>query len=372
MDTRVNLLDFNRPLLSDFFASLGEKPYRAAQVQKWIHRHGVVDFAAMTDISKPLRERLADVAEIRLPRFTEEHTAADLVTKWLVRLADGNAVETVYIPDEGRATLCVSSQVGCPLACAFCATGKAGFRRDLTAGEIIGQVLGASLRIPFLPGAPPAISNVVLMGMGEPLLNFDNVCTAMDIMMDDLAYGLGRRRVTLSTAGYVPAMDRLRGRCPVSLAVSLHAPDDELRDHLVPLNRKYPIAELLAACRRYVADDPRATITFEYIMLREVNDTRAHAKRLARLLEGIPCKLNLIPCNPVAGIPFEASLDTALDQFRAVLRAAGYITITRKTRGQEIGGACGQLVGQLAARVPRHRCAGPLGGPIAERTGATL
>jgi 23S rRNA (adenine2503-C2)-methyltransferase len=354
MSQPVNLLDLSRPQLAEFFAGLGEKPYRAIQVVKWIHRHGALDFSTMTDLSRPLRERLATLAEIRPPAVVEEYQARDGVVKWLVRAADGNAVETVYLPDPERATLCVSSQAGCPLACDFCATGREGFRRDLTAGEIIAQLLHATQRIPHLPGPNHQITNVVLMGMGEPLLNLDAVCAAMDLMMDDYTYGLARRRVTLSTAGYVPGIYQLKERCPVSLAVSLHAPDDELRDRLVPLNRKYPIAELLAACRHYVAGDPRASITFEYVMLKDINDTEGHARRLARILRGIPAKINLIPCNPIPGLPYAASTPEALERFREIVINAGYLTMTRKTRGEGIEAACGQLAGQLAARRARQ------------------
>jgi 23S rRNA (adenine2503-C2)-methyltransferase len=352
---RVNLLDLDRRGLEAFFAGLGERPFRAVQVLKWIHQFGVDDFAAMTNLSKALRERLAAVAEVRAPAVVADRLAADGTRKWLMQLADGNAVETVFIPEADRGTLCISSQVGCTLNCAFCATGHQGFSRNLSAGEILGQVFQAQRRLRPDPRGPRVITNVVLMGMGEPLLNFENVVTAMRVLLDDNAYGLSWRRVTLSTAGLVPMIDRLRETCRVSLAVSLHAPDDALRDRLVPLNRKYPLAVLMDACRRYTADDRQRRITFEYVMLDGVNDSLEHARALARLLAGIPAKVNLIPFNPFPGTVFRRTPQPRIDRFREVLLEAGLMTITRKTRGEDIDAACGQLAGRVQDRTRRRQ-----------------
>ncbi len=350
---KTNLLDLDAAGLRAFFAGLGEKPFRAEQVLKWIYQRGRDDFEGMTDLGKGLRARLAATAEIRAPEMALDRTSHDGTRKWLLRLADGNCVETVFIPEADRATLCVSSQVGCALDCAFCATAQQGFSRNLTTAEIIGQVWVANRALGVNPAGERLISNVVLMGMGEPLINFDNVVRAMRLMLDDNAYGLSRRRVTLSTAGLVPGIERLRTLCPVSLAVSLHAPNDALRDTLVPLNRKFPIAELLAACRRYVADDPRRRITFEYVMLDGVNDGERHARELVRVLRGVPAKVNLIPFNPFAGTPYRRSTPAAIDRFRDVLFAAGIVTITRRPRGDDIDAACGQLVGRVFDRTRR-------------------
>jgi 23S rRNA (adenine2503-C2)-methyltransferase len=352
---RFNVLGATRAQLAGFFTDLGEKPYRAAQVLKWVHQRGVREFSEMTDLGKSLRERLERTAEIRPPELAGEEISTDGTRKWLLRVDSGNCVETVYIPDSPRGTLCVSSQVGCALNCTFCATARQGFSRNLTAAEIVGQLWLARRSLTVLDGSDAPLTNVVLMGMGEPLLNFDNVVSALELMLEDLAYGMARRRVTLSTAGVVPALPRLKERCPVSLAVSLHAPDDDLRDTLVPLNRTYPIAELLAACREYVAGDPRQKITFEYVMLDGVNDSPAQARALARLLSGLPAKVNLIPFNPFPGAGFERSPAQAVDRFRDVLLAAGLMTITRKTRGDDIDAACGQLAGSVQARGRRLR-----------------
>ncbi|MFL6651673.1 MAG: 23S rRNA (adenine(2503)-C(2))-methyltransferase RlmN [Sulfurifustaceae bacterium] len=350
----INLLGLDREGLQQFVSDLGEKPFRALQILQWVHQYGVDDFAAMTNLSKALRARLAEVAVIAGPSVKQDQLAADGTRKWLFELADGNCIETVFIPDDGRGTLCVSSQVGCTLNCTFCATGAQGFSRDLTAPEIVGQVWLASRLLGARGQSQRAITNVVFMGMGEPLLNFDNVVAAIRVLLDDLAYGLSRRRVTVSTAGMVPLIERLREACPVSLAVSLHATNDKLRSEIVPLNRKYPIAELLDACRRYVANDPHRKVTFEYVMLAGVNDSPAHAHELVRLLDGVPAKVNLIPFNPFPHTRYERSSQAAIDAFRDVLWQAGLITITRRTRGDDIDAACGQLAGRVRDRTGRR------------------
>ena len=344
----TNLLGLDRAGLEAFVATLGERPFRATQLLKWIHQHGCDDFGSMTDLAKDLRARLAQVAEVRAPRVLLDQTAADGTRKWLLEVEGGNAIETVFIPEADRGTLCVSSQVGCTLNCSFCSTAQQGFNRNLRADEIIGQVVIARRAL-----GREAVTNVVMMGMGEPLLNFDNVVAAMRLMLDDNAHGLSRRRVTLSTAGVVPLIDRLRETLPVSLAVSLHAPDDTLRDELVPLNRKYPIAELLEACRRYVEGDPRRRITFEYVMLDGVNDSEAHARALARLLARLPSKVNLIPFNPFPHTRFARSPQPVIDRFRDILMSANLVTVTRRTRGDEIDAACGQLAGRVHDRTRR-------------------
>lgn len=355
---RINLLDFDRRGLEDFFAGLGEKPFRARQILQWVYQRNVDDFAEMSDLSKALRARLGEVAGIRLPAVALDQKSDDGSRKWLLQLADGNCIETVYIPAGDRATLCVSSQVGCALNCSFCSTARQGFNRNLTTGEIIGQVLVASRSLQA-DGATcnengRAISNVVMMGMGEPLLNFDNVVAAMRLMLDDLAFGLSKRRVTLSTSGVVPELDRLREACDVALAVSLHAPDDALRDELVPINRKYPIKELMAACKRYVEDGTRRRVTFEYVMLDGVNDSDDHARALAKLLRGVPAKVNLIPFNPFPGTRYTRSPAERIARFQQIIVDAGLVTITRKTRGDDIDAACGQLAGQFQDRTRRR------------------
>ena len=349
----VNLLDFDGPGLAAWLAGQGEKPFRARQVLRWIHRFGQTDFSAMTDVARALRERLGEIAEIRLPAVTSDRLSGDGTRKFLFDVGQGNAVETVFIPEEDRGTLCVSTQAGCALECAFCSTGRQGFNRNLTAAEIIGQLLQANRLLGRDPAGERIISNVVLMGMGEPLANFDNVVTALRLMLDDHAHGLSRRRVTVSTAGLVPAMDRLREACPVALAVSLHAPTDALRDRLVPINRKYPLAELMGACRRYLEVAPRDFITFEYVMLAGVNDSDADAKALLRLVEGIPCKFNLIPFNPFPDSGFRRPAPERVRRFAAFLADAGIVTTTRKTRGDDIDAACGQLAGQVLDRSRR-------------------
>jgi len=347
----VNLLGLDADALEGFFASLGEKPYRARQTLRWVHQLGIDEFDRMTDLARPLREKLALGAAVAAPRVISDSTAADGTRKWLLDVGS-SAVETVFIPETGRGTLCVSSQAGCTLDCRFCSTGKQGFNRNLSAAEIVGQLwvarreLGASR-------ADRIISNVVLMGMGEPLLNYDSVLPALKLMLDDFAYGLSRRRVTVSTAGIVPMMDRLREDCPVALAVSLHAPTDRLRDELMPINRKYPLRELMAACARYLERAPRDSITFEYVMLDGVNDGDAEARALLALLDEVSCKVNLIPFNPFPNSGFRRSPPDRIRRFAERLQAAGVITTTRKTRGDNIDAACGQLAGQVVDRTRR-------------------
>jgi 23S rRNA (adenine2503-C2)-methyltransferase len=353
----TNLVDFDTIGLECFVQALGERSFRSTQIVKWIHQLGVVDFEAMTNLSKGLRARLASETEIRFPTLVSRQVSADGTRKWLLGVDSENRIETVFIPEPGRGTLCLSAQVGCPLDCRFCATAKQGFNRNLTTGEIIGQLWLAARELRHDAKCDRRITNVVMMGMGEPLLNFDNVVTAMRLMLDDNAYGLGRKRVTLSTAGHVPGIDKLRQTCPVSLAVSLHAPNDELRDQLVPLNKSYPIAELIDACRRYTAAMPHDHITFEYVMLDRVNDSTAAAADLAKLLSRVPAKVNLIPFNPYTGSGFRRSSRARIDAFRDVLIKRGIITITRKTRGDDIDAACGQLVGKVHAKSARRRAA---------------
>ncbi|ODB83257.1 23S rRNA (adenine(2503)-C(2))-methyltransferase [Candidatus Thiodiazotropha endoloripes] len=331
-----------------FFMALGSKAFHGRNVFKWIHKHGVVDFNAMTDISKRLREQLQQVAEITIPRLALEQPAQDGTRKWLLELEDGQRIETVYIPDNGRSTICVSSQVGCALDCSFCSTARQGFNRNLTVAEIIGQVWVAAREL----GEPP--SNIVMMGMGEPLANLEAVITAMNIMQDDLAYMVSKYRVTVSTSGIVPGLKRLREVCDISLAVSLHAPDNALRDQLVPINRKYPLEELIPACREFVRGDKRRKVTWEYVMLDGVNDSLAHAKALIRLLEGTPSKVNLIPFNPFPGTEYQVSPADRVEAFRMRLKRSGIIATTRKTRGDDIDAACGQLVGKVKDRSSRQ------------------
>jgi len=354
----VNLLDLDAGALERHLAGLGEKPFRARQLLRWIHQRGAADFGSMTDIARGLREKLAAGACVAPPGIVGDETAADGTRKWLLKVDGANAVEAVYIPEEGRGTLCVSSQAGCTLDCAFCSTGKQGFSRNLATAEIIGQLWLANRLL--APGAkrgaaPRAVTNVVMMGMGEPLLNLDQVIPALRLMLDDNAYGLSRRRVTVSTSGVVPGMDRLRDECPVALAVSLHAPDDALRDELVPLNRKYPIAALLAACNRYLEKAPRDFVTFEYVMLDGVNDSDAHARELATFASRVRCKFNLIPFNPFPGNRFRRSDPERIRAFARILQRAGLTVTTRKTRGDAIDAACGQLAGEVDDRTRRAR-----------------
>ncbi len=351
---KINLLDFDRQGLENFFADLGEKPFRARQILQWIYQRNVDDFAGMSDLSKALRTRLSEIAEVRPPQVALDQQSDDGSRKWLLQLADGNCIETVFIPASDRATLCVSSQVGCGLNCSFCSTAQQGFNRNLTTAEIIGQVLVANRLLAANGGPERAISNVVMMGMGEPLLNFDNVVGAMRLMLDDLAFGLSKRRVTLSTSGLIPELNRLREACDVALAVSLHAPDNALRDQLVPINRKYPIEDLMDACRRYVEDGTRRRVTFEYVMLDGVNDSDAHARALVRLLRNVPAKVNLIPFNPFPNTRYQRSAPERIARFQQIIVDAGLVTITRKTRGDDIDAACGQLAGQFHDRTRRR------------------
>jgi 23S rRNA (adenine2503-C2)-methyltransferase len=385
----IDLKDLDPAALAAFFAERGEKPFRARQVLRWVHQRFVDDVAAMTDLAKPLRESLAQVAAIAKPAVIADTTAADGTRKWLLDAGNGNAVECVFIPEDDRGTLCISSQAGCALDCAFCSTGKQGFNRNLSTGEIVGQLWhanrtlladgvsamgrperelvplggrrsrdsgerGGPLLAPWIEQGRPPITNVVMMGMGEPLANFDNVVPALKLMLDDNAYGLSRRRVTLSTSGLVPLIDRLREQCPVALAVSLHAANDALRDRLVPINRKHPLADLMAACLRYLPAAPRDFITFEYVMLDGVNDSVSHADELVALVRDVPCKLNLIPFNPFPGSEFRASPRTRIADFRKRLQDAGIVTTVRKTRGDDIAAACGQLAGQVNDRTKRR------------------
>jgi 23S rRNA (adenine2503-C2)-methyltransferase len=383
----LNLLDYDLRALSAVCAGIGEKPFRARQLLRWIHQLGESDFERMTDLAKPLRARLAQMAVVRPPVTMSESTAADGTHKWLFSVGAGNGIETVFIPEVNRGTLCISSQVGCALECSFCSTGRQGFNRNLTTGEIIGQLWWAakalsSGRSHVNSSRERIISNVVFMGMGEPLANFDNVVSALYIMLDDHAYGLSRRRVTVSTSGIVPNIDRLRAACPVALAVSLHAPSDELRDALVPINRRHPLKELMEACRRYVdavpidaaAGDaavtscapaplaqkwkrdgaPRDFVTFEYVMLDGVNDRVAHARQLVELTRDVPCKFNLIPFNPFPDSGYRRSAPDQIRAFQETLMGAGLIATVRKTRGGDIDGACGQLAGQVVDRTRRR------------------
>ena len=348
----VNLIGYERIALTESMAELGEPSYRADQILKWIHQRGESRFDAMTDLSKPLRRRLNEMANIEGLKVASEILSSDGTRKWLLELAEGNCVETVFIPEETRGTLCISSQVGCSLTCSFCATGRQGFNRNLTTAEIISQVWFARNTLRTEQIERP-ITNIVLMGMGEPLLNYDQVVPALRLMLDDCSYGFSRRKVTLSTAGVIPGIERLLEDCPVSLAVSLHAPNDELRNELVPLNRKFPIRKLMEACRRYAGYDRRWRVTFEYIMLDGVNDSIWHARQLARILSDIPSKVNLIPYNQVDGLEYDKSSKDSINQFRDVLLAAGVMTITRKTRGDDVNAACGQLVGRFKDRTKR-------------------
>ncbi len=355
---KVNLLGMSEDKLAAFFEGQGEKRFRVKQVMQWVHQRGVIDFDAMSDLSKALRAKLAELAEIKLPELVSEQVSEDGTRKWLVRVTAGSCIEMVFIPEGNRGTLCVSSQIGCALDCSFCATGKQGFNRDLSAAEIIGQLWIAAKSLDSLdPTKDRVISNVVLMGMGEPLLNFDNVVDAMNLMMHDCAYGLSKRRVTLSTAGVVPALDKLGDVTDVSLAISLHAPNDELRNQLVPLNRKYPIAELLRSAQGYLAKlpDKRRKITVEYTLMREINDRPEHARELAALLVDTPCKINLIPFNPFDQSDYQRVSNNALYRFRDILIEAGYTVTLRTTRGDDIDAACGQLAGQVNDRTKRSQ-----------------
>ncbi|MDV7210736.1 23S rRNA (adenine(2503)-C(2))-methyltransferase RlmN [Azotobacter beijerinckii] len=353
--TKVNLLGLTQPQLEGFFESIGEKRFRAGQVMKWIHHFGVDDFEAMSNIGKALREKLKACAEIRGPEIVSQDISSDGTRKWVVRVASGSCVETVYIPQAGRGTLCVSSQAGCSLDCSFCSTGKQGFNSDLTAAEIIGQVWIANKSFGTVPAKiDRAVTNVVMMGMGEPLLNFDNAVAAMQIMMDDLGYGISKRKVTLSTSGVAPMIDELGKVIDVSLALSLHAPNDALRDRLVPINRKYPLAVVLDACKRYISRlGEKRVLTVEYTLLKDVNDQPEHAAQMIELLRDVPCKINLIPFNPFPFSGYERPSNNAIRRFQDLLHQAGHNVTVRTTRGEDIDAACGQLVGQVMDRTRR-------------------
>jgi 23S rRNA (adenine2503-C2)-methyltransferase len=346
----INLFDFDRKGLAAFFVALGEKPFRATQLLKWVYQEGVEDFNLMTDMSKSLRAYLTENCTLATPEIVLEQIASDGTRKWVVQTNCGNRIETVFIPEEGRGTLCVSSQIGCALACTFCSTAQQGFNRNLTTSEIIGQLIVAQQRL----GSEKKITNVVMMGMGEPLLNFDNAVAAMNLMMDDFTFGLSKRRVTISTSGVVPAIYRLTQICDASLAVSLHAVTDELRDELVPINKKYPLKELMEACRDNAKIAQRRTVTFEYVMLDGINDSMQDARGLIKLLKTVPSKINLIPFNPFPNSVYRCSSNEAINRFKTVLNDAGIVTTVRKTRGEDIDAACGQLVGQVKDKSRRH------------------
>ena len=354
--SKVNLLGMTRAQLEHFFAKIGEKKFRAQQVMKWIHHQGVCDFQVMTNLGKALRDRLETLAEITPPGISSQQDSTDGTRKWAISVTGGALVEAVLIPEGDRATLCVSSQVGCSLDCKFCSTGKQGFQRDLTAAEIIGQVwLAIDSYDGWQTGKGRVVTNVVMMGMGEPLLNFDNVVSSMDLMCDDLAYGLSKRKVTLSTSGVVPALDKLAELSDVSLAISLHAPNDEIRDKIVPLNRRYPIDKLLSSARAYIdaQTDKKRVVTIEYTLLAGVNDQVEHAQELTQLLKDYPCKINLIPFNDFPNSGFERPSGNAVSRFWKVLMEAGFIVTVRTTRGDDIDAACGQLVGDVNDRTKR-------------------
>ncbi|GJM09527.1 MAG: dual-specificity RNA methyltransferase RlmN [Lysobacteraceae bacterium] len=351
----VNLFDLDRKGLQQWFADQGEKPFRADQIMKWVYHRGITDFAAMTDLSKSLREKLQSLATLTPPEILSEQRSSDGTVKWLIGFGGKNAVETVFIPEPKRGTLCVSSQVGCVLNCRFCSTGTQGFSRNLSTAEIIGQVWLAAQALGHNLSDNRQITNVVMMGMGEPLLNLDSVAPALSLMRDDLAFGLASKRVTVSTAGLVPGIDKLRETVDVALAVSLHAPDDKTRTEIVPLNKKYPIDVLLESCRRYLAGKHKARVTFEYTMLDGVNDSLEQARLLAKRLANVPAKVNLIPFNPFPGADYKCSSGNRIRAFQEVLMQAGLVATVRKTRGQDIDAACGQLVGQVMDRSRRQR-----------------
>ena len=348
----TNLFDLGLGALREWVQAQGEPAYRAQQLVQWIHQRQVTDFSQMTNLSQALRSRLSTLASFELPELTQESSSVDGTRKWLCRLADGNVVETVYIPERTRATLCISSQVGCGLNCSFCATGKEGFNRNLSLAEIIGQVWLANNRLSELGFAK--VTNVVFMGMGEPLLNFTAVTEAIELMLSDHAYGLSKYRVTLSTSGLIPQMLQLKEQTDAALAVSLHAPNDELRNTLVPLNKKYPLKQLMSVCRDYYSAKGKRFVTFEYVMLAGVNDQLCHAKQLINLLQGVRCKINLIPFNPFSGSDYVTSTPEDVQRFSDRLRGSGLVSTVRKTRGQDIDGACGQLAGNFHDRTGRR------------------
>ena len=352
---KTNLLNFDLAALTQHFAEMGEKPFRAKQVMRWMHQSGASSFDDMTDLAKSLRAKLNEQACIGVPDLMVSQQSLDGTRKWLLDVGTGNGVETVFIPEAERGTLCISSQVGCALECTFCSTGRQGFNRNLSTSEIIGQLWWANKAMGVTPKNERVISNVVMMGMGEPLANFDNVVAALSIMLDDHGYGLSRRRVTVSTSGMVPQMDRLKDVMPVALAVSLHASNDAVRDEIVPLNKKYPLKSLMAACQRYLVKAPRDFITFEYVMLDGINDKAQHARELIELVRDVPCKFNLIPFNPFPNSGYERSSNENIRVFRDILRQAGFVVTVRKTRGDDIDAACGQLAGQVQDKTRRQQ-----------------
>ncbi len=352
---KMNLLGLDRPALETFFADLCEQPFRARQVMQWIYHRSIVNFDTMTDLGKSLRAKLKDCAEVRVPEVISEQLSDDGTRKWLLHMDAANGIETVFIPDQERGTLCISSQVGCAMDCSFCATGKQGFNRNLSTAEIVAQVWVANQRLGAIHSVERAITNIVFMGMGEPLANYKNVLPALHIFLDDFGYGLSKRRVTVSTSGLVPNLNKLAQECDVALAVSLHAPNDALRDVLVPVNKVHPIAELMDACRHYVAnqDHSHVHVTFEYVMLEGINDSMKLARELAELVQDIPCKVNLIPFNPFPGTGYRRSPQDVIDRFAEYLWRRGIVTITRRTRGGDIDAACGQLAGKVQDRIRR-------------------
>ena len=368
---KVNLVGLSLPKMQAFFVDLNEKPFRASQVMRWIHQRGATEFDQMTDVSKALRTRLAEVAEIRLPKVIKEYHSVDGCRKWIIEVASGSRVEAVFIPESGRGTLCVSSQAGCSLDCSFCATGKQGFNSNLTVAEIIGQLWWANHELGgFQNPAERPVSNVVMMGMGEPLLNFDNVMDAVGLMMEDLAYGLSKRRVTISTSGVVPAIERLKDYTDASLALSLHAPNDQLRSEIMPINRRYPIRKLLDAVQGYMDSLPDKRVpVIEYTLISGVNDHRQHARELASLLADFPCKINLIPFNPFSLSDYRTPSNNVVGNFRQILQQAGFTVTIRTTRADDIGAACGQLVGEVqdqTRRSDRHRARNSTGSAAVE------
>jgi 23S rRNA (adenine2503-C2)-methyltransferase len=352
--SKVNLLNYSLDDLIEYFASIDEQKFRARQVFRWMHLYGVADFELMTDIAKSLRAKLHELAEIRVPSLVAENKASDGVIKWVLQVDDNNKIETVFIPENDRGTLCVSSQVGCALECQFCSTGRQGFNRNLSAGEIVGQLWWANKRLGHNPKDGKIITNVVMMGMGEPLANYTNVISAMKIMLDDNAYNLSKKKLTLSTSGMVPWIERLKNDCPVALAISLHASNNAVRDKIIPLNKKYPIEQLIQACKDYLVSSPKDYVTFEYVMLKDVNDSLEHAHELTQLVKNVECKFNLIPFNPFPNSGFESSSRNQIMRFQKVLHTAGYVTTIRKTRGEDIDAACGQLVGKVKDKTKRQ------------------
>jgi 23S rRNA (adenine2503-C2)-methyltransferase len=354
-NAQPNLAGMSLKKLEAFFATLGEKPFRARQLMQWIHQRGIIDIDVMTDISKILREKLKSVAQIKLPNILEDYSSEDGSRKWIVEVESGSRVEMVFIPEAGRGTLCISSQAGCSLDCTFCATGKQGFNSNLSVAEIIGQLFWVNQKLGgFEEKSERQVTNVVMMGMGEPLLNFDNVIDAVSIMMDDYAYGLSKRKVTISTSGVVPAIDKLKDHTDASLAISLHAPNDELRSQIMPINRKYPISELIRSVKGYMASLPDKRVpVIEYTLIAGINDHRQHARDLAKLLVQLPCKINLIPFNPFSLSDYQRPSDTSISNFRKILQEANYIVTVRTTRGEDIGAACGQLVGEVLDKTRR-------------------